>query len=428
MLDIVRAGAEYAPFYAPLLNGMPVKLTDAKLRNLSAPGKHADGGGLYLEVTPAGGRYWRLKYRFAGKEKRLAFGVYPAVGLKDARECRDAAKQVLGRGEDPGEARKAAKAKVATEAANSFQVVALEWHKANAKKWAEVTAAKTLTHLEADVFTAIGNRPVAAVKPPELLAMLRKVEARGAAYTATRLRELCGQIFRYAIATGRADHNPAADLVKTIILPGVKHRPAITDRRQFGEFLRDLRGYQAADRLTLLATRLALLTFVRSQELRLAQWDEIDFDASEWRIPAARMKMGKGSNQAHVVPLSQAAVETLKEIQPITGDATNVFPNSFGADGFMSENTIGRMLIRMGYQGKQTLHGFRASARSVLSERGWTVAALERQLDHAERSKVVAAYARSEHLEERRRIMNDWGAVVAALESGDNVVPLQRVA
>ncbi|AMM23831.1 tyrosine-type recombinase/integrase [Variovorax sp. PAMC 28711] len=401
-----------------------MKLTDAKLRNLTLPGKHADGGGLYLEVLPTGGRYWRLKYRFGGKEKRLAFGVYPAVGLKDAREQREIAKQFLGRGEDPGEARKAAKVKVSTEAANSFQAVALDWHKANSKRWSNVTAAKTMTHLLSDVFTVIGNRPIATVTPPELLAMLRKVESRGAAYTATRLRELCGQIFRYGIATGRATYNPAADLVKTIVLPGVKHRPAITDRREFGTLLRDLQSYQAADRLTLLATRLALLTFVRSQELRLAQWREIDFDSREWRIPAARMKMGKGLNQAHIVPLSQAAVETLKAIHLLTSDTTNVFPNSFGADGFMSENTIGRMLIRMGYQGRQTLHGFRASARSLLSERGWSVAALERQLDHAERSKVVAAYARSEHLSERRLIMDDWGALVTALEAGQSGSPI----
>lgn len=405
-----------------------MKLTDAKLRNLTTPGKHADGGGLYLEVTPAGGRYWRLKYRFGGKEKRLAFGVYPTVSLKEARERREAAKQMLDRGNDPGELRKAAKARVAIEAANSFQMVALEWHKANSKRWAAVTATKVLTHLEADVFPSIGNRPISAVTPPELLTMLRKVEGRGAAYTATRLREFCGQIFRFAIATGRATYNPAADLVKTIVLPGVRHRPALTDRRQFGEFLLDLKGYRAADKLTLLATRLALLTFVRSQELRYAQWSEIDFESREWRIPAARMKMGKSLNQAHIVPLSETAIETLRDLHTLTGDSPNVFPNSYGADGFMSENTIGRMLIRMGYQSRQTLHGFRASARSLLSERGWSVAALERQLDHAERSKVVAAYARSEHLDERRRIMDDWGALVASLEAGDNVIPLGKKA
>jgi len=405
-----------------------MKLTDAKLRNLTTPGKHADGGGLYLEVTPAGGRYWRMKYRFARKEKRLAFGVYPDVALKEARAKRDEAKLMLSRGEDPGAAKKAAKAKVAIEAANSFQAVALDWHKANARRWAEVTATKMLKHLEADVFPMIGARPIASITAPEVLAMLRKVEARGATYTATRLREVCGQVFRYGIATGRATYNPAGDLVRAIVTPDVKHRPAITDRREFGVFLRDLKTYQAADPLTLLATRMALLTFVRSQELRLARWDEIDFEAREWRIPAARMKMGKGLNQAHVVPLSEPAIETLRELHVLAGDTLSLFPNRDGADGFMSENTIGRMLIRMGYQGRQTLHGFRASARSLLSERGWTVAALERQLDHAERSKIVAAYARSEHLEERRQIMDDWGAIVVALESGENVVQLRRAA
>ena len=405
-----------------------MRLTDAKLRNLNKPGKHADGGGLFLQVSEAGGRYWRMKYRIAGKEKLLAFGVYPAVSLKDARERRDSAKQSLARGEDPGLLRKTAKIKIALDAANSFRAVALQWHKANAKRWAEVTATKTLKHLEADVFPVIGNRPVSAITPPELLAMLRKIEARGAAYTATRLRELCGQIFRYGIATGTATYNPAADLVRAIVAPDVKHRPALTDRRQFGQFLRDLDAYQAADRLTLQATRLALLTFVRSQELRHARWNEIDFDAAEWRIPAARMKMGKALNQAHIVPLSQAAIETLRELHSLTGDTPSVFPNRDGADAFMSENTIGRMLVRMGYQGRQTLHGFRASARSLLSERGWSVAALERQLDHAERSKVVAAYARSEHLEERRKIMDDWGALVTALQAGDNVVPLRTAA
>ncbi|MDR6537294.1 phage integrase central domain-containing protein [Variovorax soli] len=405
-----------------------MRLTDAKLRKLTEPGKHADGGGLFLHITPAGGRYWRLKYRHSGKEKLLAFGVYPAVSLKDARECRDSAKQSLARGEDPGLLRKTAKIKIATDAANSFKAVALEWHKANAKRWAAVTAAKTLKHLEADVFPVIGNRPVSAITPPELLAMLRKIEARGATYTATRLRELCGQVFRFGIATGSATYNPAADLVRAIVAPDVKHRPALTDRRQFGQFLRDLDSYQAADRLTLQATRLALLTFVRSRELRHARWSEIDFEASEWRIPAARMKMGKGLNQAHVVPLSQAAIDTLRDLHALTGDTPSVFPNRDGADAFMSENTIGRMLVRMGYQGRQTLHGFRASARSLLSERGWSVAALERQLDHAERSKVVAAYARSEHLEERRKIMDDWGALVTSLEAGANVVPLRTAA
>lgn len=405
-------------------------LTDTACRNAKPgekPLKLPDGNGLYLLVNQSG-KYWRWDYRFADKRQTMALGVYPLVGLKDARTRLEAAKKTLAEGVNPMQERALKKLAVAAAAANSFKAVALEWHQANTKRWAAITASKTLKHLEADAFPVIGHRPVAEVTPPELLAMLRKVEARGAAYTATRLRELCGQVFRYAIATGRATYNPAADLVKTIVVPDVEHRPAITDRREFGVFLRDLRSYQAADPQTLLATRLALLTFVRSKELRLAQWAEVDYEAREWRIPAARMKMGKGLNQAHVVPLSQAAIDTFKELEVFSGHTAAVFPSSHGSDKPMSENTIGRMLVRMGYQGRQTLHGFRASARSLLSERGWTVAALERQLDHAERSKVVAAYARSEHLEERRKIMDDWGALVTALEAGANVIPLRNAA
>jgi integrase len=208
----------------------------------------------------------------------------------------------------------------------------------------------------------------------------------------------------------------------------VQHRPAITEKRPFGQFLRDLCAFQGADALTILATRLALLTFVRSQELRLATWEEVDVEAREWRIPAGRMKMAKGSNQAHVVPLSAATIQTRDDLRELTGWSTSLFSNGYGGDGFMSENTVGRMLIRLGYQHRQTVHGFRANARSLLSERGWSVAALERQLDHSERSKVVAAYARSEHLEERRRMMDDWGALVDALEAGDNVAPISRAA
>jgi integrase len=315
-----------------------------------------------------------------------------------------------------------------TAAGNSFKAVALDWHKGQSARWAAVTASKALKHMEADLFPSIGHRPVSEVTPPELLSTLRKVEARGATYTATRLREICGQVFRFAIATGRATYNPAADLTGAIVAAPVKHRPAITERKAFGQFLRDLRDFTGADPLTILATRMALLTFVRSQELRYAKWDEVNKESREWRIPAGRMKMAKGSNQAHVVPLSAQAIRVLDELGGLTGKKDSVFPNNYGADGFMSENTIGRMLIRMGYQGRQTLHGFRASARSLLSERGWSVAALERQLDHAERSKVVAAYARSEHLEERRRMMDDWGLLVEALEAGDNVVPIGRAA
>ena len=404
-----------------------MKLTDARLRNTTEPGKYFDGAGLFLLVTGGGGRYWRLKYRHIGKEKLLALGVYPKVGLKEARERRDEAKRSLGRQEDPGQVKKDARSQAIAEALNSFQAIALEWHDAHRKRWADKTISKTLRYLQSDVFPAIGKRPISAVTHRELLAMLQKVEARGASYTATRIREMCGQIFRFAIVTDRAKTNPAADLAGFIVTPTVRHRPALTNRREFGEFLVALREYKGADLLTMLATRFALLTFVRSQEMRFAKWIEIDLTAKEWRIPSERMKMGKGLNQAHIVPLSKAAIDVLRELQPLTGYSDKIFPQT-GSRKCMSDSTIGRMLIRMGYQGQQTMHGFRASARSLLSERGWNESALERQLDHAERSKVVAAYARSQHLDERRKIMDDWGALVCSLESSDSVVPFPAMA
>lgn len=394
-------------------------LTDLACRRARAeakPLKLVDEKGLYLLVKSAG-KYWRWDYRFGDKRKTMALGVYPEVSLAKARTDRDAGRKLLADNADPMAERKIDKLVRVTAAGNSFKSVAIDWHTGQSTRWAPITASKALKHMEADLFPAIGHRPVSEVTPPELLATLRRVESRGATYTATRLREICGQVFRFAIATGRATYNPAADLTGAIVPARVEHRPAITERRPFGQFLRDLREFQGADALTKLATRLALLTFVRSQELRYAKWDEVDAESRECRIPSGRMKMAKGSNQAHVVPLSAAAIQVLEELRALTGSSTSLFPNNYGGDGFMSENTIGRMLIRMGYQGRQTLHGFRATARSLLSERGWSVAALERQLDHSERSKVVAAYARSEHLDERRRMMDDWGGLVWSLEA-----------
>lgn len=401
-------------------------LTDSACRNAAAtdkPRKLADAGGLYLLVKP-GGKYWRWDYRHAGQRRTMALGVYPEVKLTAARAAHAKARAVLAEGIDPMARRTATKRQARDEAGSTFEGLARDWHRMKSAKWAQVTADKALTQMEQHLFPRLGHKPVTGITAPELLMVLRRVESAGTPYTATRLREICGQVFRFGIATGRAMSNPAGDLRGALETPTATHRPALTTRRDFGAFLRDLAGFKAADPMTLLATRLALLTFVRSQELRGARWDEIDIEAREWRIPAGRMKMAKGSNQAHVVPLSPQALEVLETLRALTGGEGLLLPNVNGADDSMSENTIGRMLWRLGYKGRQTLHGFRASARSLLSERGWSVAALERQLDHAERSKVVAAYARAEHLAERRQIMDDWGALVAEMESGSNVVTL----
>lgn len=410
-----------------------MSLTDTFVRQVKHQGaeigeRYADGGGLYLRVKAAG-KYWRMDYRFAGKPKVLSFGVYPAVSLAKARKRRDQAKELLADGKDPGEVKREAETAQEATSANTFRLVAMEWHAMRAKRGeAATTTGKRLAHLETHVLPEIGSRPIADLKPSEVLAMLNKVVDGGSAYTATRLREICGQIFRYAIATDRADRNPAGDLRGALEVPRVKHRPALTTRREFGEFLRNLLTYENCQPMTRLAARLAVLTWTRPVELRTARWEHFDLEAREWRVPAANMKEGKHL-QAHTVPLSARALSVLAELRALNGERVQwLFPGNHGADSIMSENTLNLLFKRMGYGGKQSHHGLRASARSLLSERGWSAAALETQLDHAERSKVVAAYARSEHLVERRKIMDDWGELVASMESSDNVVPLRPVA
>ena len=347
-----------------------------KAKPADKPYKLADEKGLYLLVNTAG-KYWRMDYRFAGKRKTLALGVYPDVSLASARKKRDEARQQIADGIDPSELKKASK----TMQADSFESVAREWHAGKAKKWAKVTADKAMTHLEAYVFPEIGHLPVASVKASQLLAMLRKVEAQGIAYTATRLREMCGQVFRYAVATGRAEDNPAAHLLGAMSKPATTHRPAITERHEFGAFLRDLRGATGYDPVTRHAAYFAMLTFVRAQEFRFARWVEIDCNAREWKVPAQRMKTGKAL-PAHTVPLSRQSLELLKSLRDLTGHTPYLFPKAkgYGENEVISENTVGKMLNNMGYQGRQCVHGFRASARSILSEQGWSREAMERQL------------------------------------------------
>lgn len=407
-----------------------MSLTDTAIKKAKPgdkPYKLSDEKGLYLLVNHAG-KYWRMDYRFMGKRKTLALGVYSDVSLARAREKRNDARAVLADGIDPGEHRKEIKQAAKAAHANSFEAVAREWHAMKLKqKWTESTANKTLTQLETYVFPSIGHIPIASVKASQILSTLRKVEAHGIAYTAVRLREVCGQIFRYGVATGRAEDNPAAHLVGALHKPEVNHRPAITDRRGFGVFLRELREATGYDAVTRYAAYFALLTFVRAQEFRYAKWDEIDLKAKEWKIPAKRMKTGKAL-PAHTVPLSKQALALLTELKDLTGYSPYLFPKvkGYGNAEVISENTVGKMLNKMGYQGRQCVHGFRASARSILSEQGWSREAMERQLDHKETDSTVAAYARSEHLPERRKMMQAWADTCDALETGGEVIPLHR--
>lgn len=428
-LTVVPTVGRRTPLSTQARDTAKVPLSDTAIRNAKPQDKAfkiADEKGMYLLVNKAG-KYFRWDYRYLGKRLTMAIGVYPDTSLKEAREKLATARSMLASGVDPMAHKAETKRLAILDAANSFRAVALEWHasKVKAKAWVPGTAEKKLLRLENDVFPVVGSRPIKDITPPEALAMLRKIESRGAAYTAIRIREMCGQVFRYGIATGRCESNPMRDLVDTITAPAVTHHPALTSRQTFGPFLRDLAEFDGASHITMPATRIAVLSMLRSKEFRLGRWPEVDWDNREWRVPGERMKMGK-QGPAHIVPLSDQLFAALRELHELTKSTPTMFPAVTGADKFISENTIGNLLIRMGYKGRQTLHGFRASARSILAERGWHPDALERQLDQAEENKVKAAYARAEFLEERRRIMADWGNLVQAMEEEQVVVPLPR--
>jgi integrase len=382
-------------------------LSDIAVRNAKAaakPYRLADEKGLYLEVVPSGGKLWRMKYRFSGKEKRLALGVYPTVTLRDAREKRDAARKLLANAIDPSVERRIQKASRIERAANSFETVAREWFAKRSPNMADSHSSRVLRALERDVFPWLGTRPVAEVTAPELLLILRRVEGRGAAETAQRLRQICGQVFRYAIATGRAERDPAADLKGAIIVPRGGRFPAITEPKALGALLHTLWGYQGTF-VVRSALRLAPYTFVRPGELRKAEWRELDLDGALWKIPGPRMK----GRVEHLVPLSRQAVEVLRELQPLTGSGRLVFPSVRSAERAMSDNTVLAALRRLGVDKSEMVgHGFRAAASTLLNEQGWNRDAIERQLAHNERDPVRAAYHRADYLAERRRMMQAW--------------------
>ena len=402
-------------------------LTDKAIRAAKhgeKPVRLFDGGGLYLELAPNGGKWWRLKYRFAGKEKRLSLGVYPHVALKQARGRRDDAKRLLANGVDPSEQRKATKAIVTERAANSFEAVGREWFASFSKKWVKGHSDKILRRLERNVFPYLGGRPIAEITSRELLAVLRKVESRGAIETAHRTKQNCSQVFRYAAATGRADRDPTIELRGALAPTSERHHPSITDPKDIGALLRAIDGYEGSP-VTKCALRLAPLTFVRPGELRRAEWSEFNLGKAEWRIPAARMKM----REPHIVPLSTQAIAVLEELQPLTGRGSYVFPGARTNGRPMSENTVNAALRRLGYgKDEMTGHGFRSMASTHLNEQGWHRDAIERQLAHAERDDVRAAYNFAEHLPERRRMMQAWADYLDALKAGAKVTSIKKAA
>lgn len=381
-----------------------MKLSDTKLRTLAKPGKHFDGGGLYLEVTPAGGRYWRLKYRHGGKEKRLAFGVYPGVTLKRARERRDEARKVLERGDDPGELRRAAKAQAEHEGRNTFEAVARDWMLHQSASWSPGTLAAIRGSLETAVFPRLGDRPMAQLKPLDVAAVAKAIERRGAGETAARTLQRVRAIFRYAVVHERIASNPMLDLKPAELLKprSVRHRAAL-DAKELPAFLAKLNGY-TGDPTTLHALRLLMLTAVRPGELRGARWSEIDIDAAQWRIPGERMKM----KAPHLVPLSRQALHVLATMRPISGADELVFPSPYYPGKPLSENTLNSALARMGYKGIATAHGFRALFSTTANEHGHAPDVIERQLAHVERNEVRAAYHRATYLDGRAALLQWW--------------------
>jgi integrase len=399
-------------------------LTDPALRNAKPrerPYKLGDSRGLYLIVTSNGGKWWRFDYRFGGKRKSLSMGTYPDVSLKEARGRRDSAREHLTHGTDPGEVRKARKAARAGRDDGSFEAVAREWFAKHMRTWAAGHADKIIGRLERDIFPWLGGRLAGKVTAPELLACLRRIEARGAIETAHRALQNCGQVFRYAMATGRAERNPAADLRGALAPVKETHYPTIIDPKAVGALLRAIDGYRG-DLPTRCALQLASFTFVRPGELRKAEWTEFDLDRAEWNIPASRMK----TREPHLVPLSHQAVECLRELYPLTGRGRYVFPGARSASRPLSENTVNAALRRLGYaKTEMTGHGFRAMARTILDEvLGVRPEFIEHQLAHVVRDPLGRAYNRTTHLAERRRMMQSWADYLDGLKNGAEVVPL----
>jgi integrase len=400
------------------------KLTDPRVKSAKPKQrayKLSDGAGLYLLVKPNGGKYWRLKYRFGGKEKVLALGVYSDVTLAKAREKRKAARQLLDAKKDPGLAKQEEARREVMRANTTFEGVAREWISKQEKRWTPKHTAKVLTSLENNIFPYLGSRPIADITPAELLDILRIMEHRGALDLAASVLQRCSSVFRYGISSCRLETNPAADL-KGALAPPVRRHFSSLNKEDLPEFLEKLEKYDGY-KTTRLAIRLLMLTFVRTGELRGARWVEFDIENKLWRIPAKRMKMGV----EHLVPLSNQAISVLEDLKPITGRCELLFPGRSNADKPISENTVLYGLYRMGYHGKATGHGFRSTASTILNEMGFPSDAIERQLAHGERDKVRAAYNKALYMHKRTEFMQVWADYLDSLRNEPGkVVPINR--
>jgi integrase len=404
-------------------------LTDIQIRSAKPKGKDyklTDGHGLFLLVATTGGKRWRFKYRFGGKEKLLALGTYPDISLQEARNKLREARNLLANGYDPGVEKKTLK-KIKEEqiaaAENTFEDIAHEWHKKFSGQWSPTHASTTMDRLKRDVFPWLGKKPVGEIKPPDVLAILRRVESRGALETAHRIRTICGQVLRYAVATGRAERDSAADLRGALPPVREKHHAALIDPTEVAELLRAIDGIKGTFQVKC-AMKLAPMLFVRPGELRQMEWSEVDLDNAQWNIPAEKMKM----KQPHIVPLADQAVAILKDLQPLTGSGCYVFPCHRSHQKPMSNNAVNAALRRMGYTSDEmTGHGFRAMARTILDEVLQVRADfIEHQLAHAVRDPNGRAYNRTAHLAERRKMMQMWADYLDGLKAGAKVLPFKK--
>ncbi|EMM6764538.1 tyrosine-type recombinase/integrase [Pluralibacter gergoviae] len=378
--------------------------------------KLSDGGGMYLEIFPNGTKSWRLKYRIGGKEKRVVFGVYPTVTLAEARARRDEAKRVLAAGGDPGQEKQAEKQAKVMAVSNSFERLALEWHEHKAPNWSAGYASDILEYLRKDIFPYIGARAITDIKPVEMLAVLRKMEQRGVLDKLKKTRQACRQIFTYAVITGRAENNPVVDLASALKAPKQKHFPHLSVE-QIPDFLRALNDYSGS-LVTRNATRMLMLTGLRTIELRSSEWADIDYEKAIWNIPAERMKM----RRPHIVPITSQVKELLEEVRQLTGRGKYVFPGRNDAGKPMSEASINQVIKRIGYDGKATGHGFRHTMSTILHEQGYNTAWIETQLAHVDKNSIRGTYNHAQYLDGRREMLQWYADYMMALESGGNVV------
>ena len=393
------------------------KLTDVTVRKTKTDPKKtkklSDGGGLYLEFNKNGSRYWRLAYRFGGKQKTLALGVYPSTPLSEAREKAETARKNIRDGLDPGQLKKI-QGSNGSESANTFEATAQEWLVRFKQDWTESHFKSISGRLQRDIFPFIGKQEISSITAPELLSVINRIVTRGHLENAHRALSNAGQVFKYGISSGKCDRNPAADIVGAVPRPAVKHMSAITDPAQVGALMQAIAAYPG-DTITRCALQLIAHTFLRSKELRLGEWQEIDFEKREWKIPVAKMKGRKRDKEAnpngfHLVPLAEQTLAILREVQAISGDGKFIFPGARTVTRPISDMTMTNALRRMGYgKDEMHVHGFRAMARTLIrQELGYDEEPIERQLGHAVRGPLGAAYNRADFIEERKRMMQDW--------------------